>query len=193
MFKHALLTTPLNRLPEDFLKMIYWRVFPSALMGSWSSELQDTLFALLTGAIKEAFTSSSYNWSALFNLEHCQSSLRRRAPEKLWNIRDRLYIVMYHFSHITNPVCSTGLYRLNQVHIPGVLQAYMHLPIFTYPIFFFCQEQSLVDPFLDRNYVPTQADYDAIEQCLQRGILPCNASGLNNSNCAGPAPNDFGE
>lgn len=70
------------------------------------------------------------------------------------------------------------------VEVEWQVNAY-HRGVYSYRV---CTDQSLVDPFLDPNNTPTQADFDAIEVCLQDGILPCNAVGLDNDNCAGPAP-----
>ncbi|KAK6510313.1 hypothetical protein TWF481_005029 [Arthrobotrys musiformis] len=45
-----------------------------------------------------------------------------------------------------------------------------HGGMFSYRI---CQDQALVDKFLDPNYLPTEAEKQAAEDCFEAGILPC--------------------
>ncbi|RVD81465.1 uncharacterized protein DFL_009329 [Arthrobotrys flagrans] len=45
-----------------------------------------------------------------------------------------------------------------------------HGGMFTYRI---CQDQALVDKFLDPNYTPTEAEKEAAEDCFEQGILSC--------------------
>jgi hypothetical protein len=46
-----------------------------------------------------------------------------------------------------------------------------HGGMFTYRI---CQNQTLVDKFLDPSYSPTEAEKQAAEDCFEEGILDCN-------------------
>ncbi|KAF2011960.1 carbohydrate-binding module family 20 protein, partial [Aaosphaeria arxii CBS 175.79] len=45
-----------------------------------------------------------------------------------------------------------------------------HGGMFTYRI---CQDQALVNKFLDPNYLPTEAEKQAAEDCFTKGTLPC--------------------
>lgn len=45
-----------------------------------------------------------------------------------------------------------------------------HGGMFAYRI---CQDQALVDKFLDPNYLPTEAEKQAAEDCFEAGTLPC--------------------
>jgi hypothetical protein len=45
-----------------------------------------------------------------------------------------------------------------------------HGGMFTYRI---CQDQAIIDKFLDPDYLPTEAEKQAAEDCFQEGILPC--------------------
>ncbi|KAH8202040.1 hypothetical protein TruAng_003795 [Truncatella angustata] len=45
-----------------------------------------------------------------------------------------------------------------------------HGGMFTYRI---CQDQSIIDKFLDPSYTPTDEDKQAGEDCFEAGILPC--------------------
>lgn len=42
--------------------------------------------------------------------------------------------------------------------------------MFTYRI---CQDQAIVDKFLDPDYLPTEAEKQEAEDCFEAGILPC--------------------
>ncbi|KAI0133461.1 starch binding domain-containing protein [Xylariales sp. AK1849] len=45
-----------------------------------------------------------------------------------------------------------------------------HGGMFTYRI---CQDQTIIDKFLDPTYIPTNDEKQAAEDCLEQGILPC--------------------
>ncbi|CAI6097806.1 hypothetical protein V2G26_009201 [Clonostachys chloroleuca] len=45
-----------------------------------------------------------------------------------------------------------------------------HGGMFSYRI---CQDQAIVDKFLDPNYLPTLEEKQAAEDCFQKGVLPC--------------------
>ena len=45
-----------------------------------------------------------------------------------------------------------------------------HGGIFTYRI---CEDQDIVDKFLDPDYEPTEEERQEAEDCFQKGILPC--------------------
>lgn len=45
-----------------------------------------------------------------------------------------------------------------------------HGGMFTYRI---CQDQELVDKFLDPSYLPTEAEKQAAEDCFEKGLLKC--------------------
>lgn len=53
-----------------------------------------------------------------------------------------------------------------------------HGGMFTYRI---CQDQDLVDKFLDPNYLPTDAEKQAAEDCFEAGLLPC--TDVDGQNC----------
>ena len=50
--------------------------------------------------------------------------------------------------------------------------------MFSYRI---CQDQALVNKFLDSSYLPTEAEKQAAEDCFQAGTLPCTA--VNGQTC----------
>lgn len=45
-----------------------------------------------------------------------------------------------------------------------------HAGMFSWRI---CQDQALVDKFLDPKYIPTEQEKQQAEECFQKGILPC--------------------
>lgn len=45
-----------------------------------------------------------------------------------------------------------------------------HGGMFSYRI---CQDQALVNKFLDPNYLPTESEKQQAEDCFQKGVLPC--------------------
>ncbi|KAF9885578.1 hypothetical protein FE257_012784 [Aspergillus nanangensis] len=45
-----------------------------------------------------------------------------------------------------------------------------HGGMFSYRV---CQDQSIVDKFLDASYLPTDDEKQAAEDCFQKGLLPC--------------------
>ena len=49
-----------------------------------------------------------------------------------------------------------------------------HGGMFSYRI---CQDQNLVNKFLDPNYLPTDAEKQAAEDCFEAGTLPCTDVG----------------
>ena len=46
-----------------------------------------------------------------------------------------------------------------------------HGGMFAYRI---CQDQAIVDKFLDPDYLPTEAEKQAAEDCFEEGLLDCN-------------------
>ncbi|RJE23231.1 Chitin binding domain protein [Aspergillus sclerotialis] len=53
-----------------------------------------------------------------------------------------------------------------------------HGGMFSYRI---CQDQSIVDKFLDSDYLPTEDEKQAAEDCFQEGLLPC--TDVNGQDC----------
>lgn len=53
-----------------------------------------------------------------------------------------------------------------------------HGGMFSYRI---CQDQSIVDKFLDPDYLPTEEEKQAAEDCFQEGLLPC--TDVNGQEC----------
>ncbi|KAG9257146.1 uncharacterized protein F5Z01DRAFT_617106 [Emericellopsis atlantica] len=45
-----------------------------------------------------------------------------------------------------------------------------HGGMYTYRL---CQDQAIVDKFLDPDYLPTEAEKQAAEDCFEQGVLPC--------------------
>ncbi|KAJ5205326.1 Chitin-binding domain 3 [Penicillium cf. griseofulvum] len=53
-----------------------------------------------------------------------------------------------------------------------------HGGMFTYRI---CQDQAIVDKFLDPDYIPTEEEKQAAEDCFDKGLLPC--TGVDGQAC----------
>ncbi|GAB1214003.1 Lytic polysaccharide monooxygenase aa13 [Aspergillus terreus] len=53
-----------------------------------------------------------------------------------------------------------------------------HGGMFTYRI---CQDQTIVDKFLDPSHIPTEEEKQAAEDCFQKGVLPC--TDVNGQEC----------
>ncbi|KAI1654697.1 carbohydrate-binding module family 20 protein [Daldinia decipiens] len=53
-----------------------------------------------------------------------------------------------------------------------------HGGMFAYRI---CQDQAIVDKFLDPNYLPTEEEKQAAEDCFEEGLLPC--TDVNGQDC----------